>query len=575
MGLINTALQVGRSALLTYQSALQIVGTNISNAGSPDYTRQTPGLAPISGPPLPEGMRPGAGVALTSLKRSLDESLENRVRTAIGDTESSVTRRQAMTAVENVFDPLVGAQLSERLSEFFNGMSQLQNDPSDLSTRQLTIAAGTALSDTLRQMRSSLVEAGTNLNGEIAGRVETANALAGRVAELNGAIVSAESAGSPANALRDQRDAALRGLAEIVDVRVRPQGNGSFNVYVGNESLVESGVSRGLRTTTRLDGAFARDEVVFADNGAQVAIHGGQLQGLIAARDQDAFGRLQQVDELAAGIIFEVNRVHSDGQGVSGYSELISSYAVADTEAALNSVEAGLSFQPVNGSFYVAVRDTTTGGLRSYQVQVDLDGVNDDTTLTSLIEDLNDHVPELTASLTVDNRLELTADAGQEILFGFDGQSQRADTSGLLTALGVNTLFDGTDATNIAVRDQLVDQPLLLAAASVAITGDGANAGRLANVGQSTSELLNGASIVDFYGAVAGEVGVSISIAVRDVDANSTVLDALQAQKENISGVSLDEEAIELLKFERAFQGAARYVSVVDRLAGELIALLQ
>lgn len=575
MGLINTALQVGRSALLTYQSALQIVGTNISNAGSPDYTRQSPGLAPISGPPIPEGMRPGAGVALTSLKRNLDESLENRVRTAIGGTESSVARRQAMGAVETVFDPLVGAQLSERLNEFFNGMSQLQNDPSDLSTRQLTIASGAALSETLRHMRASLVETGTTLNDEIAGRVETANALADRVAALNGEIVAAEASGSPANALRDQRDTALRSLAEIVDVRVRPQDNGSVHVYVGNESLVDGGVSRGLRTTTRLDGAFARDEVVFADNGGRVVIRGGQLEGIMAARDEDAFGRLQQVDQLAAGIIFEVNRVHGDGQGVSGYAQLTSSYVVADADAALDTGESGLPFRPVNGSFYIATRDLATGAVRSHQVEVDLDGVEVDTTLTSLVADLNDHVPGLTAEISIDGRLQLSADPGQEILFGFDGQSPREDTSGLLAALGVNSLFEGRDATDIAVREDMVSQPLLLAAAAVAITGDGLNAGRMSNVGRTASELLNGASIVDYYSAMAGEVGVSISAAVRDVDANSAVLDALQAQKENISGVSLDEEAVALLKFERAFQGAARYVSVVDRLAGEMIALLQ
>src|SRR4029453_4875740 len=102
MGLTTGALQIGKNALLAYQSALQVVGNNISNAGSPNYTRQTPVLTPILGAPTPEGTLPGGGVTLSSLQRNVDASLEDRVRLAIGDQADSLAQQQTIGRIESV-----------------------------------------------------------------------------------------------------------------------------------------------------------------------------------------------------------------------------------------------------------------------------------------------------------------------------------------------------------------------------------------------------------------------------------------------------------------------------------------
>ncbi|MEE9243808.1 MAG: flagellar hook-associated protein FlgK [Mycobacterium sp.] len=575
MGLIDSALQVGRSALLSYQSALQVIGNNISNAGSADYTRQTPGLTPLVGAVTPEGMRPGAGVALTSLKRNLDEGLENRIRAAIGNNQSLDARRRTLGMVESLFDPLTGLQLQDKLTDFFNTLNEVQNAPADVATRGLTVASAASLAGTLREMRSRLTDLGNDLNEEIGALVTQADGLAERIAQLNTDIVAAESSGAPANPLRDQRDAVVRELSEIVEVSVRVHPDGSFNVYVGNENIVQGGVSRGLTRVSRLDGDFRRDGVAFADTNAQVALRGGRLEGLIKARDEDAFGRITDIDRLAAAIIFEVNKIHADGQGLVGFTTVVSSYAVADPTAALNSSDTGLPFTPTNGSFYLSVTDDNNGTTTSYQIEVDLDGIDDDTTLESLAADINATVAGVTASVTLDNRLSLAADSGLSFTFGHDGQSQRPDTSGLLAALGVNTLFKGSTAADIAVNETVESRPALFAAAAVNLSGDGANAGRLIAVSDAPSDLLEGASMVDFFGQVADAVAVRSASARDGADASTSVLGSLRAQKENISGVSLDEEAIELIKFERAFQGAARFVSVVDRLTNEMLALVR
>jgi len=184
-------------------------------------------------------------------------------------------------------------------------------------------------------------------------------------------------------------------------------------------------------------------------------------------------------------------------------------------------------------------------------------------------------VDALTAAVTVDNRLELTADAGFSFSFGHDGDVFRPDTSGTLTALGINTLFTGSSAADMKVKDDVRQDPALLAAATVNRTGDGNNAGRIAGLIDETSDALGGASLLEFYNNIANGVANGGAASQTRMEAAEAVASSLTTQRESVSGVSLDEEAIELLKFERAFQGAARFVTVVDRLTQEMIALAQ
>ncbi|MCH8252652.1 MAG: hypothetical protein IID36_09395 [Planctomycetes bacterium] len=245
------------------------------------------------------------------------------------------------------------------------------------------------------------------------------------------------------------------------------------------------------------------------------------------------------------------------------------------TDVALDGTAAGLAVSPSNGSFFITVADDTTGTPVSYEIDIDLDGIDDDTTLESLVADFNETVTGVTASVTSDNRLALTAADGFSFTFGHDGLEARPDTSGILAALGINTFFTGSSAADIAVNEDLIADPSLLAASSVFLAGDAATAIAIAELANTAAGSLNGTSIPSFYGSIASKVAVAGSDANGAADATAAILSSLQAQKESVSGVNLDEEAISLLKFERAFQGAARYISVVNDLLAQLIALIR
>jgi flagellar hook-associated protein 1 FlgK len=241
-------------------------------------------------------------------------------------------------------------------------------------------------------------------------------------------------------------------------------------------------------------------------------------------------------------------------------------YRVEDAGAALNTADNGLDLLPRNGSFLIRVTDAS-GTSRVSQIEVDLDGIGADTTLNDLAG-LLDGVDGVSASVTADGRLRIQADSGCSFTFS-------QDSSDVLAALGINTFFAGRDASDIAVNPLLAGAPQLLAAATENLPGDGSNAGRLAALATEASATIGGMSLLDFYGTAVGAVAVAAQAATTAVSAADVIVGSLQAQRESVSGVNLDEEAVMLMKYQRAFQGAARYVAVVDELINELIGLIQ
>ena len=224
MGLMNSALQIGRNAILSYQSALQVVGSNISNVGNPNYTRLTPQLDSLAGPVLAGGMQPGAGVALSGIQRNLDETLEARLRLAIGEQESLLVQQSVLAQTEALLENIRDAGVVSRLTDFFNSFDTLQNTPEDLAMRDLAINQGMLLAESLHSLRSQLAQLGVDVDQQVADLVTRSDGLARDIARLNEEISKAEAGVvGQATGLRDQRDALLRELSEIFDVSVQEQ----------------------------------------------------------------------------------------------------------------------------------------------------------------------------------------------------------------------------------------------------------------------------------------------------------------------------------------------------------------
>lgn len=569
MGLLGPSFQIGRSALAAYQAAIAITGQNIANVGNPDYTRQSGRLSAERGGPVLGGVAPGGGVRVTALQRHIDEAVEAQLRLSIANRAGSELQHRTLSQVESLYNELSEQDLSSQLSEFFGGFSAIQATPTDLSMRNIALANAEAVVATFQRQRAGLLRQISNLNESATAATRRISEIGDEIARLNEQIVTEEArAQTVSGPLRDRRDGLLRELAQYVDVQVRPQDNGSVNVYLGSEPLVEFNRSRDLTTQLEQRDGIEIAIVRFADNNAGVAVRSGELAAIVNARDVSLKNQLDRLDQLARGVIYETNRVHSIGRGLAGYSQVTGSNAVLDPAAVLNSPAAGLPYPVENGSIIVNVRDTDSGQVISRRIEIDLDGLNgNDTTLADLAAAL-DQVSGLNASVTTDNRLRLTAADGQEFWFS-------EDTGGVLAALGVGNFFDGVDAGTIAVNGSVRSDPRLIAASASGAEGDGEIAGKLALVGERASTLLGGVSILDYHQTTISGLAVETASALNANESAGAVYDSLLAQREAVSGVSLDEEAIRLTQFERAYQGAARYLTVLDNLANEMLTLVR
>lgn len=568
MSLIGT-LNVGKSALAAQQAALQVTGNNIANAGNADYTRQVANLAPSPDQKLQPGMFIGTGVDLTGIKRQIDEALNARLRGSVSDNESADTTQQWLGRVESVFNELSDEDLSTDMSKFFNAWSNLANKPQDVGLRQVVLQNGEVVAGSFNHLRTQLSNLQSDVTDRLTGLTGDADQLANQIADLNQQIVNAEGGAGDskggANGLRDRRDALLKQLSSLVDITTT-EDKGVINVYVGSEPLVIGTTNRGvgLKTTTDSQGRLT-SEVIFKQNNGTMKVTSGQIGALVNVKGQIQ-DTIDKTDSLANTLIFELNKIHASGQGLVGFDSVSASATVDDPTLVLTDPLAGLKFTPKNGSFVVHVKQKTSGLETSTLVQVDLDGLNgNDTTLNSLATSI-DAINGISASVNA-GRLTVSSDS-TDVQISFS-----QDSSGVLAALGVNTFFTGSDANDIAVNQVLKDQPTLLAAAKNGNAGDNQTALAIAGLESASLPALKGTSLKATYQGIVNGVAVNAAAAKTNAEATKAVQDTLDAQREALSGVSLDEEAINLMRQQRAFQAASRLIAAVDEMMKTILAM--
>jgi flagellar hook-associated protein 1 FlgK len=236
---------------------------------------------------------------------------------------------------------------------------------------------------------------------------------------------------------------------------------------------------------------------------------------------------------------------------------------VDDVNAPLSA--AGLPFAPVHGILEVRIRNRTTGLVTTAAIDVDLDGLGADDTAETLRAKL-DAVANLSAGLTADRRLTLDAAAGFEIRFGADG-------SGVLAALGLNSFFTGVDSRTIGMNANVLADGRLLAAGRGGGPADGSNVVDLARVVDRPLAALGGLSVEGYYASMISRLAQSSSAESALADGSRAFRESLVSQRAQFSGVSIDEELLNMMNFQRAFQTAARFISTIDELHQVLINL--
>jgi flagellar hook-associated protein 1 FlgK len=338
--------------------------------------------------------------------------------------------------------------------------------------------------------------------------------------------------------------------------------NGGADVLVNSIPVVLAGGSRGVEVRVRSEGDSTLVDIRVADDGTILEINSGRLGGLLRQRDETVNPVIDQLNTFAGQLINQVNRLHSQGQAKQGFESITGSYINNDTTANLNASATGLPFTIDNGSFMLHVTNTQTGLRTTHQINVN--GNAD--SLDDLVARINAATGTVTAGLGLGNVLTLDAADGYQMSFS-------DDTSGALAAFGINTFFAGQNASDIEVRSDLRGNPDMLAADSGHVRGSGGNAVTLANLQNAALDALGGATLREYWQNSVNELAVKANAANAAVDSTQLVSESLNAQIQAVSGVSLDEEAVNLMTYQRQYQAAARFITVIDEMLQTLLSI--
>jgi flagellar hook-associated protein 1 FlgK len=461
MGINFSPFDIGQRALRASQLGLTVTGQNIANVNTPGYSRQEVVLSPTptSGANL---KMTGNGVTIQDVRTLRDQFIQTRLQTETGIAGRLTAQSQALAPLDAVYNDSTGG-VNTALNGFFGSFRDLEANPTSTSLRTAVVQSGEQLGAAFSSTRSRLVDIRTDADNQLRGAVDQANTLATRISELNTKIRVAESIGTKASELRDQRDEAINSLSELTGARSVENSDGSLTITLGDG-----------RPLVLADKPFALKAVSTPPNGLATitldsqpaVINNGKLRGL-----QDAIGQIGAqitgLDDLAASVADRVNTLHLAGADQNGTPGTV------------------FFAQPASG-------------------------------------------PITAANLTVSPAIK-------------------------------------------------ADPKLVVAGAVGAGSGDSSVARQIANLLTDTTSQAGArtGSFSSIFASLVTDAGGAIKSAQDGLATQQVILNQTIEQRNSASGVSLDEETVNLLRYQRAYEAAARFLKVADELTQTVIALGQ
>ncbi|MET0105111.1 MAG: flagellar hook-associated protein FlgK [Sedimenticola sp.] len=318
-----TIFGIGTSGLLAYQQALTTVGHNVANANTEGYSRQRVNMATRTPEITPAGWM-GNGVDAVSVQRFYDDFVATQIRsTQSAASKLEVTHDYASRLDDLLADPDAG--LDPAIQDFFNALQELSDYPGSAAARQVVLAEAEALADRFVFFDRMYDQLRQDILSEMGEAVAEINALAANIADINDAIVKAESdvSRSRANDLLDQREVLLNNLSKLTNVQTVEQDDGAINVMIGTgQPLVVGTEYATLSVTANASNPTSHDISLSVGSSSSVVItsqlSGGKLSGLLDFRSEYLDDGQSQLGKLAVGIVEVMNDQHVQGVDLLG-----------------------------------------------------------------------------------------------------------------------------------------------------------------------------------------------------------------------------------------------------------------
>lgn len=565
------SIQLGANTLRAMQIGLQVTGNNIANANTPGFVRQEVIYSPA---PVQKigNLTLGLGVQVDAIVDKIDKFTLNRLVGARGDRAGAEVQEEAYAEIENLLNGLSGeTDLGTIFTNFVNSIGEVLNDPSSAAARNLVIAQGDTLASTLNSLSRRSTAVREEFNNRIVAASDEINRLTETIAKLNVQIATVEGSGtsvSDAGGLRVERQNAIDRLSELLGITVTEQTSGAVNVAVDGEFLVFEGQRQSVEVSLRSVDGLSLATVQFSKTQSPLTSTSGELQSLYVARDQIVGDFIAGLDQIASAFAFEFNKLHTQGQGLVGFETLTSVNSIGNADAVLD--EAGLAFTPVSGHFQVLVYNTAQKVAKTHDIFVQLDGLDSDTTFHDLVADI-DAIDGISATITAAGKLQIKADS-KDTQFAFDG-----DTSGALAALGLNTFFTGSTARDIAVNSELRglgnEAKFAASGGGLGRETDSDNALAMSKFLDLALDSAGGLTVSDVYDRLVNSISQGATVAGSVAEGFRVFEDTLDGQIQAVSGVNLDEEAINLITLQRIYQASARFIQTAAEMLDVLINL--
>jgi len=622
---VSDAIGISLTALQALQQAIAVTSNNVANANTPGFDVESIDLTEAA-PQSNGSVTLGAGVDVAGVTRAFSQAETNQLNTSQSALGSLNAQQNFTNQIDNLFGTTANG-LTTALQTYFSGWSNVADDPTSTAARQALLGDAQALASSFQSSSTQLNSMNANVNTQITGDVTQINADAQSIAQLNQQIVAGTAGGQTPNTLLDQRDELVSGLSQLVGVTTTLNQDGSMNVFIGTgQPLV---LENSTTTLTTVPDQFNASELqisssALAGNSISSSITSGDLGGLLQARNQVINPALNQLGQIATALSQSANAQQNSGLdlngnfganlfSVGGPTATASSNNTDATTASVSIANLG-ALTPDNyilafnkGAF--TLTDTTTGDdvaltgagtaaspLTGAGLSIVLSGtpaagdqflIQPTAQAASTIQVAITDPSQIAAAGAIQTSASdsnsgnatiapgTVLDAANPDLlqtatiqftspttFSVNGAGSFTYTSGAnITLNGWQTQITGTPATGDVFTVQ----------SNAGGTGDNSNATAGAN--QQSQGVLDGGS-VSISGAVSGLV-TAIGTQAQQVNtaqtAQTAVNSAAQSAVQSTSGVSLDDEAANLLQWQQAYQASAQVLTTAESLFTTLI----
>lgn len=613
-----SGIELGKRSIMAQTDAITTAGHNISNANTEGYSRQKVEIKefdPLYRPDLSRAERPGQigqGIDVQSIERVRDELLDKRIVAQANQESYWQTRSDYYLMLEQIYNEPDEISIRTNMDVFWKSWQELAMHPENVSSRQAVVTRGQTLTESINQRYESLKGIGDIIEGDIEATVKQVNSLASQIAAINGEIVRSKAMGDSPNDLLDRRDLLVDKLSGLVNVTTDTRDQDEFMVHVDGKVLVQGSISREIGLTPRNDDT-GYQKLIWEDTRDDAYFAGGKLGALVELRDVDVRGEIQSLNSMAMNFSDLVNDVHRNSAGANkitgldffvqhsfventngnfdrnGDGQLDSSYIFRFTgthsldTAQQVGIEGVMTLSGVNGNVQIAYKATDT-------VQTVIDRINDSTSeVKAYLDRDNKLVLKATTSSNMDNPdfvIRHVEDSGY-FLTGYAGILSESGEQGAYDfgrADAVNALAGAQFAVSpvynpsayIAVNSVIVNDVNNVAASYVnsngmVAVGDGRAAVEIASIRNTSVMIGSNRTFDDYFADSVTNVGLKGEQAETNLLSQATIMQDLRNLRESISGVNIDEELADIMKFQHGYNAAAKFITVWDSLLDTVI----